>query len=168
MVYTVTSVNQLHYLTNRYVDYFTFVSSLLSVQTNSFQTQSGRDELRTMLVNSVISVPAVNTRFPVDKFYIYINHPSVLPVWSALLQSTDTRNRIIENEGQNQNPTTAEQLNAVRRVDDASTAIHNNIEQLQSLLNRAEGVFDQATFENVSGLVWTASVATPVATRTSV
>lgn len=167
MAYNVTSINQLQYLTNRYVEYYTFSSTLLSAQTNSFQTQSGRDELRAMLVNSVVRVPEPAVRFPENKFFVYLNHPSVLPVWSALLQSTDTRNRIIETDAQNVNPSTAEQLNAVRRVDDASTAIHNNIEQLQNLLNRGEGVFDRATFESVSGLVWTAPAAEPTAVGTT-
>ena len=52
---------------------------------------------------------------------------------SALLGAFDTRNRIIEVENP-QNPTTAETLDATRRVDDATVAIRASISNPMKVL----------------------------------
>jgi len=72
---------------------------------------------------------------------------------SALLGAFDTRNRIIEVENP-QNPTTAETLDATRRVDDATVAIRASISNLMNELVRGTGMYNQALFESASGLTW--------------
>nr|P03581.2 RecName: Full=Capsid protein; AltName: Full=Coat protein [Sunn-hemp mosaic virus] len=154
MAYSIPTPSQLVYFTENYADYIPFVNRLINARSNSFQTQSGRDELREILIKSQVSVVSPISRFPAEPaYYIYLRDPSISTVYTALLQSTDTRNRVIEVENST-NVTTAEQLNAVRRTDDASTAIHNNLEQLLSLLTNGTGVFNRTSFESASGLTW--------------
>nr|WHO41266.1 coat protein [Sunn-hemp mottle virus] len=160
MAYSNPTPSQLVYFTNTYADYFGLFNSLNNVRTNSFQTQAGRDELREILVKSQVSVVSPVSRFPAEPaYFVYLRDPSISTVYTALLQSTDTRNRVIEVENSS-NVTTAEQLNAVRRTDDASTAIHNNLEQLLSLLTNGTGVLNRTSFESNSGLVWTPPATT--------
>ena len=64
-----------------------------------------------------------------------------------------SRNRIIEVENP-QNPTTAETLDATRRVDDATVAIRASISNLMNELVRGTGMYNQALFESASGLTW--------------
>ena len=81
------------------------------------------------------------------------------PLVTALLGAFDTRNRIIEVENQ-ANPTTAETLDATRRVDDATVAIRSAINNLVVELIRGTGSYNQSAFESTSGLVWTSGPAT--------
>ncbi|AEW50167.1 unnamed protein product [Clitoria yellow mottle virus] len=158
MAYHTPRPNQLVYFTNAFAEYFGFVNSLQKARVNSFQTQAGRDQLREVLVNSQVSVASPTVRFPENSFYVSFVDASVSTVYNALLQSTDTRNRVIEVENSSSVSTT-EQINAVRRTDDASTAIHNNLDQLLNLLAAGTGVLDRQSFESTSGLTWTAQGA---------
>nr|3KML_A Chain A, Coat protein [Tobacco mosaic virus (vulgare)]3KML_B Chain B, Coat protein [Tobacco mosaic virus (vulgare)]3KML_C Chain C, Coat protein [Tobacco mosaic virus (vulgare)]3KML_D Chain D, Coat protein [Tobacco mosaic virus (vulgare)]3KML_E Chain E, Coat protein [Tobacco mosaic virus (vulgare)]3KML_F Chain F, Coat protein [Tobacco mosaic virus (vulgare)]3KML_G Chain G, Coat protein [Tobacco mosaic virus (vulgare)]3KML_H Chain H, Coat protein [Tobacco mosaic virus (vulgare)]3KML_I Chai len=57
------------------------------------------------------------------------------------------------------NPTTAETLDATRRVDDATVAIRCAINNLIVELIRGTGSYNRSSFESSSGLVWTSGPA---------
>ena len=102
--------------------------------------------------------PQSTVRFPGDVYKVYRYNAVLDPLITALLGSFDTRNRIIEVENP-QNPTTAETYDATRRVDDATVAIRSAINNLVNELVRGTGLYNQNTFESMSGLVWTSAPA---------
>jgi len=95
----------------------------------------------------------VGVRFPANGFLVYRYNPIIDPLITALLGTFDTRNRIIEVENP-QNPTTAETLDATRRVDDATVAIRSAINNLTNELVRGTGMYNQTSFESAAGLTW--------------
>ena len=104
-------------------------------------------------------MPSMTVRFPASDFYVYRYNSTLDPLITALLNSFDTRNRIIEVDNQPA-PNTTEIVNATQRVDDATVAIRASINNLANELVRGTGMFNQAGFETASGLVWTTTPAT--------
>lgn len=157
MTYPNPKPSQLKFFVKNFVSYNNLYNAIVDLQSVPFQTQSGRDQIRETLIKLVESVVSINNRFPGDgKFYVFVAGAAVDSVWQALLQSSDTRNRAIEVD-EPKSVTTAEQMNAVRRTDDSSTAIRANINQLLTLLNSGTDVYDRDLFERESGLVWSES-----------
>nr|QHR83191.1 coat protein [Hibiscus latent Fort Pierce virus]WJE88256.1 18 kDa coat protein [Hibiscus latent Fort Pierce virus] len=150
----ITALN-LIYSSPTFAPYDVLLEILIKSRSNSFQTQAGRDILREQLVNALQTVVTPITRFPADRWYVWSRNPTLGPVFEALLQATDTKNRIIETE-EDSRPTTAETLNATQRVDDATVAIHKEIDNILGLLQGGTAVYNQASFEIASGWTWTA------------
>jgi len=113
--------------------YDTLLEILIKSRSNSFQTQAGRDVLREQLVGSLQAVANLTTRFPGNKYFVWVRNPTIAPVFEADMRATDTKNRIIETE-EDSRPTTAETLNATQRVDDATVAIHKEIDNIVKVL----------------------------------
>nr|WCD42516.1 coat protein [Hibiscus latent Hawaii virus] len=149
----ITTLN-LIYSTGTFAPYDVFLEILIKSRENSFQTQAGRDTLRQQLVGALQVVAGRNFRFPANNTYVWSRNPTLSPVFEALLKATDTKNRIIEVEQDSSRPTTAETLNATQRVDDATVAIHNEIDRILSLLQGGTALYDRANFESASGWVW--------------
>lgn len=135
-----------------WADYQTLVNVLRNTSATSFQTQAGRDSIRSQLTGCVDSAVQANIRFP-ERFLVFINDPAIADVWFALLKATDTKNRIIEVDTE-RSPSNSEIESVTRRVDDASVAIRINVERLLKALNDVQGVYDRTLFEQVSGLTW--------------
>ena len=151
------------YTSGTFAPYDVFLEILIKSRSNSFQTQAGRDTLREQLINSLQIVANLNTRYPVLGFYVWVRNPTLAPVFEALLRATDTKNRIIEVEEESR-PTTAETLNATQRVDDATVAIHKEIDNILLLLQGGTAVYDRTAFEVASGLSWTDPTTTSATT----
>ncbi|AEF01561.1 coat protein [Passion fruit mosaic virus] len=152
MPYQPVSLQTLPWLSANWADYKTLLSVLRATSATSFQTQAGRDSIRSQLAGCVSELVQVNVRFP-ERYLVYVNDPSISDVWGALLKATDTKNRIIEVDNE-RNPSNNEIESVTRRVDDASVAIRINVERLLKLLGEVHGVYDRALFEQVSGLRW--------------
>jgi len=158
MSYTVNSPSQLVYLSSAWAD----PTDLLNLCTNSlgnqFQTQQARTTVQQQFSDVWKPVPQAGVRFPNNGFKVYRYNAVLDPLITALLGTFDTRNRIIEVENQ-QNPTTAETLDATRRVDDATVAIRSAINNLANELVRGTGMYNQTSFESTAGLTWTTTPA---------
>ncbi|QNH85183.1 coat protein [Yellow pepper mild mottle virus] len=158
MSYAINSPNQLVFLSSAWAD----PTELLNLCTNSlgnqFQTQQARTTVQQQFSDVWKPVPQVGVRFPASGFKVYRYNAVLDPLITALLGTFDTRNRIIEVENQ-QSPTTAETLDATRRVDDATVAIRSAINNLANELVRGTGMYNQASFESVAALTWTTAPA---------
>ena len=93
----ITALN-LIYSSPTFAPYDVLLEILIKSRSNSFQTQAGRDILREQLVNALQTVVTPTTRFPANRWYVWSRNPTLGPVFEALLQATDTKNRIIETE----------------------------------------------------------------------
>lgn len=153
MSYTITSPSQLAYLSHVWADPQELINICTDAAGEQFQTQQARTTVQRQLNGVWKTAPASNVRFPAVGYKVYRYNAVLDPLITALLGSFDTRNRIIEVENQ-QNPTTAETLDATRRVDDATVAIRSSLNNLLSELIRGTGCYNQATFEAASGLTW--------------
>ncbi|ANF29783.1 coat protein [Tropical soda apple mosaic virus] len=153
MSYTISNPNQLVYLASVWADPTELLNLCTSALGNQFQTQQARTTVQQQFSDVWKTVPATNIRFPNAGFKVYRYNAVLDSLITALLGSFDTRNRIIEVENP-QNPTTAETLDATRRVDDATVAIRSSINNLMNELVRGTGMYNQAQFESVSGLTW--------------
>ena len=120
---------------------------------NQFQTQQARTTVQQQFSDVWKTIPTATVRFPATGFKVFRYNAVLDSLVSALLGAFDTRNRIIEVENP-QNPTTAETLDATRRVDDATVAIRASISNLMNELVRGTGMYNQALFESASGLTW--------------
>nr|WLJ60133.1 MAG: coat protein [Piper chlorosis virus] len=153
MVYTLNNPNQLVYLTQSYANPVDLINLCNSALGNQFQTQNARTTVQKQFSDAWQSVPSLNVRFPPGVFYVFRYNMVIEPLVTALLNSFDTRNRIIEVEDQ-QSPTTTETINATRRVDDATVNIRSCISNLMNELSKGTGTVDQVSFETMSNLTW--------------
>jgi len=142
--------------TNNYASFMDFSNYLSSAVSAAFQTQNGRDTVRQTIGGFLSGPVGINSRFPETGFYVYLNHPTIMPLYDALMSSLDTRNRVIE-VNEPSNPTTSETLNATKRTDDASVASRSNLSRLKEVIDSGVGVFDRALFESSNGLTWATS-----------
>nr|UEP55431.1 coat protein [Tomato mosaic virus]UEP55432.1 coat protein [Tomato mosaic virus] len=158
MSYSITSPSQFVFLSSVTADPI----KVLNVRTNSlgnqFQTQQARTTVQQQFTKVWKPFHQNTIRFPGDVYKVYRYNAVLDPLNTALLGSFDTRNRIIETEHQ-QKPTTAETLKATRRVNDTTVAIQSAINNLIKELVRGTGLYNQNTFESMSGLVWTSAPA---------
>lgn len=135
---------------------------LIKYAGENFQTQAARDTYRRALVGCLQIVADNSTRFPDNSVYVFVQNPAIGAIWAALLKATDTKNRVIETEEENR-PTTAEVLNATRRVDDASVAIREETQRLIDAMSSGTGLYDREAFERASGYVWEEAGVQPAA-----
>jgi len=156
MSYAVTQPSMLVYLGSAWADPNELINLCTNALGNQFQTQQARTTVQQQFADVWKPVPSSNTRFPETGYKVFRYNAVLDPLITALLGTFDTRNRIIEVENQ-QNPTTAETLDATRRVDDATVAIRSAINNLTNELVRGTGMYDRASFESASGLTWTAA-----------
>jgi len=96
MAYTPITPTNLPLCSSNYVPYTEFYNYLVSAQGEAFQTQQGRDAVRTTLSGFFTSPVSPTVRFPDGPFFIFLGNPVLDPLFKALLQSLDTRNRVIE------------------------------------------------------------------------
>nr|ADF47092.1 coat protein [Tobacco mosaic virus] len=157
------------YHSNRTPSQFVFLSSawadpieLINLSTNALPNQ-----LQTLQARSVVQrqfsdlwkpSPLVTVTNPDSLFKVYTYNAVLEALVTALLGAFDTRNRIIEVENQ-ANPTTAETLDATRRVDDATVAITSAIFNLIVELIRPTGSNNRSSNESSTGLVRTSPPA---------
>nr|BCD53002.1 coat protein [Pepper mild mottle virus] len=153
MAYTVSSANQLVYLGSVWADPLELQNLCTSALGSQFQTQQARTTVQQQFSDVWKTIPTATVRFPATGFKVFRYNAVLDSLVSALLGAFDTRNRIIEVENP-QNPTTAETLDATRRVDDATVAIRASISNLMNELVRGTGMYNQALFESASGLTW--------------
>lgn len=158
MAYTPITPTNLPLFSSNYVPYTEFYNYLVSAQGEAFQTQQGRDAVRTTLSGFFTSPVSPTVRFPDGPFFIFLGNPVLDPLFKALLQSLDTRNRVIEVDNPS-NPTTAESLNAIQRTDDSSVSSHVGLVNLRAAIAQGNGVVNRSIFESSSGLTWAASSA---------
>lgn len=137
----------------KYVDVLSLIQSILGSQ--SFQTQNGRDQLRSQLAGLLTAPATRDIRFPEETVFIRVFDSVIEPLWLSVLAATDTRNRIIE-EQMVQGPTTPEVLNATKRVDDATVACRTALSKLRSGIsdNLDTVCYDRAKFELELGSAW--------------
>lgn len=127
----------------------------VSAQGQLFQTQSARDTVREQFSNSLTSPVSTEVRFP-DRYMVYLGSAAVKPLFEALMQSTDTKNRIIETVEESR-PSTAEVVNATQRVDDATVAIRSQLQELYTALQNGNGFYNRTSFE--AQMPWVEPVA---------
>ncbi|AYQ58960.1 CP [Brugmansia latent virus] len=156
MSYTITTPSQIAYLGAAWADPLMLINLCTSSQGNQFQTQNARTTVQQQFADIWKVAPAVNVRFPEAEFKVYRYNPVLDQLISALLNSFDTRNRVIEVENP-QNPTTTETMSATQRVDDATVNIRACIVNLMNELVRGTGMLNRTQFESTSGLIWTAT-----------
>lgn len=159
MPYTINSPSQFVYLSSAYADPVQLINLCTNALGNQFQTQQARTTVQQQFADAWKPVPSMTVRFPASDFYVYRYNSTLDPLITALLNSFDTRNRIIEVDNQPA-PNTTEIVNATQRVDDATVAIRASINNLANELVRGTGMFNQAGFDTASGLVWTTTPAT--------
>lgn len=152
MSYSITSPSQFVFLSSVWADPIELLNVCTNSLGNQFQTQQARTTVQQQFSEVWKPFPQSTVRFPGDVYKVYRYNAVLDPLITALLGSFDTRNRIIEVENQ-QNPTTAETL------DDATVAIRSAINNLVNELVRGTGLYNQNTFESMSGLVWTSAPA---------
>nr|CCH64050.1 coat protein [Tobacco mosaic virus] len=159
MSYSITTPSQFVYLSSAWADPIELINLCTNALGNQFQTQQARTVVQRQFSEVWKPSPQVTVRFPDNDFKVYRYNAVLDPLVTALLGAFDTRNRIIEVENQ-ANPTTAETLDATRRVDDATVAIRSAINNLVVELIRGTGSYNRSSFESSSGLVWTSGPAT--------
>uniref|UniRef100_A0AB39BZS8 Capsid protein n=1 Tax=Jand tobamovirus 1 TaxID=3238876 RepID=A0AB39BZS8_9VIRU len=158
MSYQVSRVSQLPYLAEAWVEYENFSTLLKNLKAQPFQTQQARQRALD-LFNTFSKVPMKNVRFPAGKWYVWYYSPELSESFKLLMKAADTRNRILETEGQSSRPSGAEVETATRRVDDSTVAIREALDDLERQILFANGVYDRETFESESGLNWQEVVA---------
>nr|WGH47542.1 coat protein [Tomato mosaic virus] len=158
MSYSITSPSQFVFLSSVWADPIELLNVCTNSLGNQFQTQQARTTVQQQFSEVWKPFPQSTVRFPGDVYKVYRYNAVLDPLITALLGAFDTRNRIIEVENQ-QSPTSAETLDATRRVDDATVAIRSAINNLVNELVRGTGLYNQNTFESMSGLVWTSAPA---------
>nr|BAI66525.1 coat protein [Odontoglossum ringspot virus] len=158
MSYTITGPSKLAYLSSAWADPNSLINLCTNSLGNQFQTQQARTTVQQQFADVWQPVPTLTSRFPAGAGYfrVYRYDPILDPLITFLMGTFDTRNRIIEVENP-QNPTTTETLDATRRVDDATVAIRSAINNLLNELVRGTGMYNQVSFETMSGLTWTSS-----------
>ncbi|QYW08490.1 MAG: putative coat protein [Yunnan virgavirus 3] len=154
MVYVITLPRQLPYLSNAWCDTSAIINLCNMALANQFQTQNARTTTQQQFGDLWTTVVSAASRFPATGFYVYRYDPILEQLITALMNSFDTRNRIIETEN-NPTPSTTEVVNATQRVDDATVNIRSCITNLLNPLLKGDGVYNQSTFESTSGLSWT-------------
>ena len=159
MSYSITTPSQFVFLSSAWADPIELINLCTNALGNQFQTQQARTVVQRQFSEVWKPSPQVTVRFPDSDFKVYRYNAVLDPLVTALLGAFDTRNRIIEVENQ-ANPTTAETLDATRRVDDATVAIRSAINNLIVELIRGTGSYNRSSFESSSGLVWTSGPAT--------
>lgn len=95
-----------------------------------------------------------DVRFPTGKWYVWYYSPVLSESFKQLMKAADTRNRILETEGQGSRPSGAEVETATRRVDDSTVAIREALDDLERQVLESNGVYNRETFEKESELVW--------------
>lgn len=158
MSYTIATPSQFVFLSSAWADPIELINLCTNSLGNQFQTQQARTTVQRQFSEVWKPVPQVAVRFPDSGFKVYRYNAVLDPLVTALLGAFDTRNRIIEVENQ-ANPTTAETLDATRRVDDATVAIRSAINNLVVELVKGTGLYNQSTFESASGLQWSSAPA---------
>lgn len=153
MTYSPITPKVLGTFSNVWFEPVQFMNLLNSLSMESFQTQAGRDKAREAIVACLVTVPTANLRFPSGVWYAYRDAPSIGPVFSALLQATDTKNRMAENSNDSA-PAASVELRAMARTDDATVAIRNSIDNIRSVLVQGQGVLDRESYETSMGLAW--------------
>ena len=158
MAYTISNPNQIVYLTKAWADPGVLIDLCTSSLANQFQTQNARTTVQQQFGDVWKSLPSLNVRFPATGYYVFRYDPVLDPLITALLNSFDTRNRIIETENPVA-PTSSEVANATQRVDDATVAIRACINNLMNELSKGTGMLNQSLFETNSQLTWTTAAA---------
>ncbi|CAL39166.1 coat protein [Brugmansia mild mottle virus] len=159
MAYTITAPNQIVYLGVAYADPILLMNLCTTSQGNQFQTQNARTTVQQQFADIWKAVPAVNIRFPENGFLVYRYNAVLDQLVTSLLNSFDTRNRIIEVENP-PNPTNGEIMSATQRVDDATVNIRASITNLMNELVRGTGFLNRSSFESTSGLTWSTAPTT--------
>ncbi|BDB16633.1 coat protein [Scopolia mild mottle virus] len=154
MPYTIIAPNQFAYLTGSYANPVALIDLCNVSQGNQFQTQQARTTAQQQFTDVWKTVPTGDNRFPISTYLVYRLNSTIEPLVTALLNSFDTRNRIIETENP-ANPSTTEVVNATQRIDDATVNIRSCINNLMNELVRGTGFLNQASFEATSQLTWT-------------
>ena len=126
MSYAITSPSQFVFLSSAWADPVELINICTNSLGNQFQTQQARTTVQQQFSEVWKPFPQSTVRFPDNVFKVYRYNAVIDPLITALLGTFDTRNRIIEVENQ-QSPTTAETLDATRRVDDATVAIRSAV-----------------------------------------
>lgn len=124
------------------------MSLCIKAQGELFQTQAARDSTRQQFAGSFTMLPTYNSRFPISGYYVYVNNAKIKPIYSALLKSFDTKNRVLETEEETR-PTNGEIVSATQRVDDATVAIRSQLMALSNELQNGSGFFDRTSFETI-------------------
>jgi len=158
MPYTINSPSQFVYLSSAYADPVQLINLCTNALGNQFQTQQARTTVQQQFADAWKPVPSMTVRFPASDFYVYRYNSTLDPLITALLNSFDTRNRIIETENPVA-PTSSEVANATQRVDDATVAIRACINNLMNELSKGTGMLNQSLFETNSQLTWTTTAA---------
>jgi len=156
MSYSISSPRQLVYFSNAWCDATSLINLLTAVQADQFQTQNARTTVQQQLGDMWSGRVGPTERFPETGFYVFRFDPILEQLITALMNSFDTRNRIIEVENQPA-PNTTEMVNATQRVDDATVNIRSCITNLLNPLVQGTGMYNRSVFESASGLVWTAA-----------
>nr|QOU09459.1 coat protein [Tobacco mosaic virus] len=159
MSYSITTPSQFVFLSSAWADPIELINLCTNALGNQFQTQQARTVVQRQFSEVWKPSPQVTVRFPDSDFKVYRYNAVLDPLVTALLGAFDTRNRIIEVENQ-ANPTTAETLDATRRVGRATVAIRSAINNLVVELIRGTGSYNRSSFESSSGLVWKSGPAT--------
>ncbi|BAC07269.1 17kDa protein [Paprika mild mottle virus] len=161
MPYTVSSPNQLVYFGSVWADPIALIDLCTVSLGNQFQTQNARTTVQQQFSDLFKTVPTRTIRFSDGEngFRVFRYNSTLDPLITALLNSFDTRNRIIETENP-ANPNTAEIASATQRVDDATVSIRACINNLMNELARGTGMLNTASFETVSNLTWTTAATT--------
>ncbi|BAA02703.1 coat protein [Obuda pepper virus] len=161
MPYTVTSPSQLVYFGSVWADPITFIDLCTVALGNQFQTQNARTTVQQQFSDLFKTVPTRTNRFNDGEngFRVFRYNSTLDPLISALMNSFDTRNRIIEVDNP-ANPNTSEVASATQRVDDATVNIRACINNLMNELVRGTGMMNTASFETVSNLTWTTTTTT--------
>lgn len=153
MVYNITSPRQYQYLSNAWCEPNALINLCNVSLANQFQTQNARTTTQQQFGDLWAPVVSTSSRFPAIGYYVYRYDPVLEQLITALMNSFDTRNRIIETES-NPNPSTTEIVNATQRVDDATVNIRSCINNLLNPLIQGTGYYNQNSFEATSGLAW--------------
>ncbi|BAF37647.1 18 kDa coat protein [Cucumber mottle virus] len=156
MAYSPITPTNLSLFSSNYVPFTEFYNYLVTAQGEAFQTQQGRDSVRDSLSGFFSSPVSPTVRFPDGVFYVFLGNPVLDPLFKALLQSLDTRNRVIEVDNPS-NPTTAESLNAVQRTDDSTVSSRVGLINLRAAITQGNGVVNRSIFESSNGLTWATS-----------
>jgi len=110
-----------------------------------FPVQAERDQMLATL-NAVTALCPFdeNTRFPENADYICQTHAD----WGRQLQQL--RSALSYRQNLRGGPEAGE----AQRLNDALTAFHNSLQRIQNELVAGNAVFNRATFESHTGLIW--------------
>jgi len=157
MPYKIQRPNQYQFFTVGWAQPIQLVNLCISSLGQLYQTQAARDAVRQQFTNSLSAVVQEDLRFPETGFRVFALSAELKPLWEALMEAFDTKNRIIETEEETR-PSTTEVVSATRRVDDSTVAIRSELANLLKALQDGAGYYNRERFEEQ--MAWTQPAAT--------